>query len=157
MFGALKLQSNHIDVLQRAVYQAKLRGADQTRSCRNQSYPEHQVPADGHSYPPCSTTRPALLACPSPCRAETGMVDSCRCVLIWLTTSSCPRPLLILTTARAGDEVTLSYIDTDMPRSERQKTLKRNFSFVCSCPRYEMLHDLLSGSRSVTTGARDSC
>uniref|UniRef100_A0A7S1X866 SET domain-containing protein n=1 Tax=Tetraselmis chuii TaxID=63592 RepID=A0A7S1X866_9CHLO len=35
----------------------------------------------------------------------------------------------------AGDELCLSYIDTDLPRSERRKQLNRMFFFDCDCPR----------------------
>jgi len=35
----------------------------------------------------------------------------------------------------AGEEICLSYIDTDLPRSERQKRLKQMFFFDCGCPR----------------------
>jgi len=39
------------------------------------------------------------------------------------------------TPIRAGEEVNFSYIDTDLPRSERQKTLRREFFFTCACTR----------------------
>lgn len=36
---------------------------------------------------------------------------------------------------QAGDELTISYIDLELPRSARREALKRHFNFDCVCTR----------------------
>uniref|UniRef100_A0A061RAT9 Set domain containing protein with a cysteine cluster at the c-terminus n=1 Tax=Tetraselmis sp. GSL018 TaxID=582737 RepID=A0A061RAT9_9CHLO len=48
---------------------------------------------------------------------------------------------------RAGEELNISYIDEDLPRSERQRLLSR-FFFTCRCSRCE--EEAISGSKKYT-------
>ncbi len=41
---------------------------------------------------------------------------------------------------RAGEEVNISYIDVDVPRSSRQITLKKAYNFTCCCARCALLY-----------------
>ncbi len=50
---------------------------------------------------------------------------------------TCGRPMVLraMRDVRAGEELCVTYIDVDLPRSARQQLLRKQFCFTCACPR----------------------